>query len=407
MESNNQSLIDECIADVGRMRHSLRGSDGRMLADPSSFYHQLGAYFDLYDMGRTDHLSARFQRSIPALRAAMQNVRNIENRPIKTLEQPQGGHGIYYKDEPGVKGLLIRDPDTLRAARIPKGLLMPFEAEQRVSIMVELGIVNPNSITAEVLRRIAEAPVSTRDLARAVGNPDLNIANVLNERIHRKLPLFGLSLRRQPVGKFGLGRAQAYSLQADSVQWSWDEVYLQCDQKIEDLFKNNWSQFLGYAVRFFRREEEALDVLQNIFTSFLFRARREPKEMLDRLHKSFVFEAIKKKRMEGVRTSYKRGDHLSMDETFESTYSLGDYVTQSPTPDFILEIYDTRNQLLAALNDAGLSTDERTAINMHYMEGMASKDIAKKLGCSLRTVQNRLHRARTSLKITLGEKFFI
>ncbi len=407
MNNIDQDLIEECIGEVGLRRHAQRGTDGKMVADPNSFYHQLGAYFDTYGMGRTDHLSERFQRPIPVIRAAMQNVRGIEGRNISTLEQPQGGHGLYYRDDANTKGLLIRNPDTLRAARVPKDLLLPFEARQRVSVMLNLGVVNPNSMTAEVLQRIAESPVITRDLARAVGNPRLNIANVINERVHRKLPLFGLSLQRQPAGKFGLANVQAYSLQADEVKWDWDEVYLDCDEKIEKLFRDNWSQFLGYALRLFRREEEAHDVVQNVFTSFLFRARREPREMLGRLHKSFVFEAIKKKRTESVRTGYKRGDHLSIDGTFEESYQLGDYATQTPTPAFILEVYDTRNQLLAALSDADVSDDERAVINLHYMEGLASKDVAAKVGCSLRTVQNRLNRARTTLKTTLGKKFFM
>lgn len=401
-----RSIVDDCIEETHRTRHALRGEDGRMVEDPGSFYRQLASYFQLYRMGRTDHLSDRFGKPIPTVRAAMQNVRGRTGEDIRTLEQPQGGHGLYYKAHEDPVGLLIRNPDALRAAKIPKELLLPLKAADRVAIMLELGVVKPDSRTADILRYIAEEPLSIKELARKVAYPDLNIANIFNTKVRPKLPLFGVRLGSQAAGKFGLGKAQAYSLEPEPVRWDWDEVYIECDRKIEALFKENWGHLVAFAKKQCGREEEAQELVQNVFTSFLFRSRREPREMLGRLHLSFVFEAIKKRSTEGVRTAHRRGDHLSFDEGMNETYSANDYGTPSPTPEFILEAYDTRNQLLAALAEVELTAEQRETMDLHYVHGLSSSAIAEKLQTSLRTVQHRLHRARTELKIILGEKFF-
>lgn len=398
--------MDECFAEVRRRRHELRDENGRMAPNPASLYRRVQAYFETYRMGRTDQLAERFGTTIPSLRSAVQSVRRAAGEEaIKTLEQPQGGHGLYYRGEENV-GVLIQSPDCLRMVGTPNELLLPIEAPARVAVMLHLGVVSPSSMTADIMTQIAEAPATTNELARRLLRDDVHIANVFNERVTRKLPLFGLSLKSKPANKFGLGRKQAYSLSAEPVTWEWDPEHLACDKAIEQLIKDHWGQLFGFARKVFNDEELAAEAIQDILASLLLKARVAPRETLGKLHLAYIYRAIRNKAISKGRQTRSRGKHIELDDVGEIAYSHSDLRPNAPSPEMIREAYDTRNQVLSALKNAELSGDQREAIELHYLHGLSTKEISEKTGTTLGSVHSRLHKGRAKLKAVLGESFF-
>jgi len=73
---------------------------------------------------------------------------------------------------------------------------------------------------------------------------------------------------------------------------------------------------------------------------------------------------------------------------------------QLPSPLIILEQRE-KNALIKKMIDT-LPSSQRTALTLQTYEGLSYKEISKILGCSVKGVERRLHRAKINLKRKLG-----
>src|SRR5262249_62209007 len=68
-------------------------------------------------------------------------------------------------------------------------------------------------------------------------------------------------------------------------------------------------------------------------------------------------------------------------------------LSREPSPELVAELAEEYQRLLDRLGDAQLQ-----AIALWKVEGYSNEDIARKLGCGLRSVERKLHRIRALLE---------
>ena len=86
----------------------------------------------------------------------------------------------------------------------------------------------------------------------------------------------------------------------------------------------------------------------------------------------------------------KRGgpDQVTIDEG-NSDFALQELIGREPTPQFSLQVAEEFDRLLALLEDPTLQS-----VAVSKMEGYTSEEIAKKLNCTVRTVERKLRLIR-------------
>jgi DNA-directed RNA polymerase specialized sigma24 family protein len=72
-----------------------------------------------------------------------------------------------------------------------------------------------------------------------------------------------------------------------------------------------------------------------------------------------------------------------------SAVGLEQILASEPTPEFAAQVAEETQRLLAGLPDPDLR-----ALAIAKMEGFTNEDIAREMGCALRTVERKLHRIR-------------
>jgi RNA polymerase sigma factor (sigma-70 family) len=71
-----------------------------------------------------------------------------------------------------------------------------------------------------------------------------------------------------------------------------------------------------------------------------------------------------------------------------------------PPPEEVFEIRELQRAILAAI--AGLPTEQREVVRLHYIDGLTLEDIRVLMGAPVGTVKARLHRARARLRRALA-----
>lgn len=150
---------------------------------------------------------------------------------------------------------------------------------------------------------------------------------------------------------------------------------------VEQAYRAYGHSVLRRACQILGNEQEARDVLQEVFVSLLDRPLRfEGRAELG----SYLYAATTHNCLNRLRNRRNR-DRLREERA----------VAFEPSAD------PTRPDVAAALRQvlATLSDSEARAAVYHYLDGMSHGDIAKQLGCSRRTVGDLLDRMRARLAL--------
>ena len=161
----------------------------------------------------------------------------------------------------------------------------------------------------------------------------------------------------------------------------------------EVLVRKYQDRAYNVAYQILRHHEDALDVAQEAFArAYLSIARfRGSAEFYTWLYRILVNLAIDQVRAKGKRTA------ISLDDpevTMCQREPRGD-------PRALLETKELGEQIARAM--ASLPIQQRTALTLREIEGLAYREIARIMGCSTGTVMSRLYAARQKLQQVLRD----
>ncbi len=365
--------------------------------NPASLYRRIGAYLENNRMARTDQLAERFGCGVPTVRTAVQALRTADPPlAVATLEQPQGGNALYYVQDPHPNGLLIRNPAHLKTYGVSDDLLVAESPEQRVLLMGQLGGIHSNTLTSRVLLELSRGPKTKRHIQDRLRVDHVHLANVLNERVRGKLPLFGLEHRTRDVGdRVGVGRLQEHQLTSLPIQWELSKEIIDAEHAVVEFFNSRWNAFIGVAKKVLKDSEKAEDLVQSVCVRMLLMARRDPRNIREKLTFSYLSTALFHSSISEIRGT--KREHVGFEEAEEAVYNRSDLFPKAKTPDALVGALEIRTLLQRVLKEVDLGI-YRDAFERHYIDGISGVEIAKELGVPPGTVYSRFSKARTKIR---------
>lgn len=174
--------------------------------------------------------------------------------------------------------------------------------------------------------------------------------------------------------------------------------------QIEELFKNDRKKFLGFIRQRVRSQEEAEDILQDVFTNVL-AASRNVQKPIENIA-SWVFTAVRnriidtyrKKRAETFSELQTPGQIEDGMDSFENF--LGD-ISTSPENSLIRKtIWDAVQEGLSTLPD-----EQRDVFIRNEFEGISFREMSKMTGININTLLARKRYAVLHLRSHLKELY--
>lgn len=157
------------------------------------------------------------------------------------------------------------------------------------------------------------------------------------------------------------------------------------------LFRKYYSDLAFYATRLVG-EHDAEDVVQEAFAELWNR-----KETVTGEHaKAFLYRAVYTRALNVLKHRAVRSDYSTLTKSIEEQRAR--YYCPDDNNDVIAHIEG--GELRKELNDAieNLSPRCREVFRMSYLHDLSNKDIAERLGVSLRTVESQMYKALRSLR---------
>ncbi len=174
--------------------------------------------------------------------------------------------------------------------------------------------------------------------------------------------------------------------------------------QIEELFKNDRKKFLSFIRQRVRSQEEAEDILQDVFTNVL-AASRNVQRPIENIA-SWVFTAVRNRIIDNYRK--KRAETFSelqtpgqADEGMDSFENfLGD-ITTSPENSLI------RKTIWEAVQDGlqGLPDEQREVFIKNEFEGISFREMSEETGVNINTLLARKRYAVIHLRGHLKELY--
>lgn len=395
-DSQNGDLLRELM--LRRRNRRDRGVDGKFLQDPQSLARRVRAHLERYQTGKIDVLAKEFGCSEIDIRRAVFTLRHADGLAgIRTL-QTADDSGIYYLDDPDPRGLVIRDAAGLHKMGVDPIKAMANKAANRVDVMAELDVVQNSSLLSEVLLHLAEGPHTSRDLSKKVARENPNYAELLRASVRRKLTLFGLELKKEPVGKiYGVGRLTAIHLQATEVPWKVSKETYEMERRVQDIFRENWGKFIGFVCKKTGNVQTSEDIVQTVLTRLLGMARINPTDLAPRLNFAYLYTCLKNA------ASNDKRNRKNKETSFEDGITRSELAHSGPSAEAQAEAAEMNVLLREALNHPSLET-HKTVLELFYFYEMSAEEIADRLDIACDTVYSRLHRGRLKLREILSEK---
>lgn len=169
----------------------------------------------------------------------------------------------------------------------------------------------------------------------------------------------------------------------------------------ERLVKKYEARVYNHCLRFFKRQEDVEDVLQETFLKMYrsldtFRGESAFSTWLFKIATNFCLMRLRKE---------KKVDFVSIDQPMEFDGSMLErgIVDWSKNPSIIASNEEVRKALDAAI--AEIPEDKRVVLILKDVEGFSNVEIGQMLDMSVAAVKSRLHRARLQLRESLSQYF--
>lgn len=163
-------------------------------------------------------------------------------------------------------------------------------------------------------------------------------------------------------------------------------------EAFEIIFHRYKSKLFYFAFSYVHSKPDTEEIIQNVFVSF-WEHRYTLNEELS--IKNYLYKSI----INGIYNYFK---HKSVEQRFID-YSLLNSIKQDDSLQnnlYLNELQDTINSLISQL-----PTKQQQIFKMSRFQGLSHNDIAKKLGLSVRSVENQVYRALKFLKDNLKEEY--
>ncbi len=162
------------------------------------------------------------------------------------------------------------------------------------------------------------------------------------------------------------------------------------ESSFEALFKANFKRLFAYAITILREDSHAEEIVQNVFYKMW-----EKKGKIDiqtsvtaYLYRSVYNDCLNYLKHKKVKATY----------TMHKTWSQKDETDNATTK---VQLSELQQKLDAALSD--LPEQCRTIFQMSRFEELKYREIASKLGISVKTVENQMGKALSILRIKLAD----
>ncbi len=174
--------------------------------------------------------------------------------------------------------------------------------------------------------------------------------------------------------------------------------------QIEQLFRNERKKFLGFIRQRVRSQEEAEDILQDVFTNVLAASKNVPKPIENIA--SWVFTAIRNRIIDSYRK--KRAENFSdmqtqssVDEGMDSFENFLTDINATPETDLIRKtIWDSVQEGLALL-----PKEQKDVFVKNEFEGISFREMSEELGVNINTLLARKRYAVLHLRSHLAELY--
>ena len=163
-------------------------------------------------------------------------------------------------------------------------------------------------------------------------------------------------------------------------------------EALQALLRSVQPQIYRFGLKMCRHEEDAEDVLQDTLLTIArsvkdFKGASSLSTWLYAITRSIC---IKRRR----KSKFEPDGHASVEEGVVSD--------PKPTPDAELSQKQTWSVVAAAIR--ALPVDQREVLMLRDVEGLSAKEVAEVVGQTEAAVKSRLHRARSSLRVTLSNR---
>jgi RNA polymerase sigma-70 factor (ECF subfamily) len=158
----------------------------------------------------------------------------------------------------------------------------------------------------------------------------------------------------------------------------------------EQLFKKYYAPLCGFAMKYVRDHEAAQDIVADVFYK-LWNKRENMKRDVE--IKPYLYVATKNTSLNYLKTSARNVD--VEEETF------GNYFVETRTAEDEIEFDDMKARLQETI--AALPPKCREVFVLSRYEDLSYKEIAAKLGISVKTVENQMGKALKRLRIGLAK----
>ncbi len=162
----------------------------------------------------------------------------------------------------------------------------------------------------------------------------------------------------------------------------------------DEIYRKYTKKIYSISLSYLKNKEDAEGVVQEVFLN-LWRKRADLKEQGN--FDSYVFTITYNTIRKQFRKLSRERKHQ---ENYSKTISLDDDSTNTE-----IEYKNLLELAESAINH--LPERQKLVYHLNMREGLTIKEISEKLGISIRTVENHLHRARTYLKKALSDNRLI
>lgn len=168
--------------------------------------------------------------------------------------------------------------------------------------------------------------------------------------------------------------------------------------KFDVLYRKFHRRLLLYTLKFVDRENDALDIVQNIFVAVWEKGKCEQNE---EVFKAYLFGAVKNSclnylKHQKIVKKYENETSLHLKEIEAFHYQSGEK-----------SLIEKENLEQITLAIESLPDIYKEVIRLSRFEGLKNLEIADKLKISVRTVETRIFRAISILKEKISEKSFL
>jgi RNA polymerase sigma-70 factor, ECF subfamily len=184
-----------------------------------------------------------------------------------------------------------------------------------------------------------------------------------------------------------------------------EDIVVQLARDVDGTYPRLWSIYLdplyAYVVRRIRNEEDARDIMQDIFERAYRALKRYSAERILMLQLRPWLYTIAENACLNYQTRYRASLPLSLD-ILEGSASLDILDTSSELPDVIAETHEIRQELLLLI--AKLPKKYQTALIWHFFNELSYNEIAAKLHLKAATIRIHVHRGLSLLRRMLIEQ---